>query len=155
MSLLILLVVISSPRGASLDWWKGFCSFQQLKKCLVILFSVWNSLPQIGHIYIFISFWIYKTLVLAFQIKSLVQINLLYVSLKWSRGWDLNPQPTHYKCVAPPIVLPRHIKEVTCVKAITTLLNCILLDSASSLCRLRLFILGKTETRGSWSRHDL
>lgn len=44
-----------------------------------------------------------------------------------SRRWDLNPQPTHYRCVALPIVLPRHIKEVTCVKAITTLLNCTLL----------------------------
>ena len=30
-----------------------------------------------------------------------------------SRRWDSNPQPTHYKCVALPVVLPRHIKEVT------------------------------------------
>ena len=44
-----------------------------------------------------------------------------------SRRWDSNPQPTHYKCVALPVVLPRHIKEVTYVKAITTLLNCTLL----------------------------
>ena len=49
---------------------------------------------------------------------------------------ESNSQPADYKSAALPIELLVHIKEVTCVKAITTLLNCILLDSASSLCRL-------------------
>ena len=66
------------------------------------------------------SYTVLETVVLPLNYTCL----LLYVSLKWSRGWDLNPQPTHYKCVAPPVVLPRHIKEVTCVIAITNLFNC-------------------------------
>ena len=49
---------------------------------------------------------------------------------------ESNSQPADYKSAALPIEPLVHIKEVTCVKAITTLLNCILLDSASSLCRL-------------------
>ena len=81
------------------------------------------------------SYTVLETVVLPLNYTCL----LLYVSLKWSRGWDLNPQFYNYKLYALPTELPRHIKEVTCVKAITTLLNCILLDSASSLCRLSHF----------------
>ena len=56
--------------------------------------------------------------------RAAANFALLTKSTKWSRRWDLNPQPTHYKCVALPIVLPRHIKEVTCAIAITNLFNC-------------------------------
>ena len=56
---------------------------------------------------------------------------------------ESNSQPADYKSAALPIEPLVHIKEVTYVKAITTLLNCILLDSASSLCRL-------SHLKGQW-----